>query len=87
MGMPIHVCIHFSLQIGESSAIRKTQRRIQSGHTVRGLVEPAVRPDLSLMASWGYGILDSGPGVSLSAKTRPTPLFALQDICRERTEG
>ena len=36
------------------------------------------------MGSW---ILYSGPGVRLSARTRPTPLFALQDICREWTKG
>ena len=38
-----------------------------------GLDEPAVRPDLSLMAlkinlpSWGFEIQDSGPGVSFLA--------------------
>ena len=93
MGMPTHVCIHISLQIAKRSAIPKTQRRIGSGHTVRGLIEPAVSPDLSLVAfkfilpSVGYGILDRGPGVSFSSRTRPTPLFALQDICREGTKG
>ena len=60
MGMPIHVCIHLSLEIVKRSAIRKTQRRIQSGHAVWGLDEPAVRSDLSLMKlkinspSWGF---------------------------------
>ena len=39
------------------------------------------------LVSWGYGILDSGPGVIFSARTQPTPLFALQDICREGTKG
>ena len=73
MGMPIHVCITLSLQIAKCSAIRKGQRRIQSGHAVWGLNEPTVRPDLSLEAlkinlpSWGFGILDSCPGVSFPA--------------------
>ena len=96
MGMPIHVCIQSSLQIAKRSAIRKAQRRIGSGHAVWGLVEPAVWPDLSLVrggavenyfALMGAWILDSGPGVSFSARSRPTPLFALQDICREGTKG
>ena len=42
MDMSIHVCIHPSLEIAKRSALRKTQRRIRSGHAVWGLVEPAV---------------------------------------------
>ena len=67
MGMPIHVCIHLSFQIAKRSAIRKTQRRIRSGHAVWGLVEPAGRPDLSPVRGGGVenyfalnGVLDSG---------------------------
>ena len=67
MRMPIHVCIHLSLQIAKRSAIRKTQCRIRSGHAVSGLVEPAVWPDLSLVRGGGVenyfalnGVLDSG---------------------------
>ena len=67
MGMPIHVCVHVSLQIAKRSAIRKTQRRIRSEHALRGLVEPAVRPDPSLVRGGGVQnyfalnrVLDSG---------------------------
>ena len=93
MGMPIQVCIHLPLQIVKRSALREAQCRIQSRHAVWGLVDPAVSPDLSLVAvkvffpSWGSGILHSYPGVSFPARTRPTQLFALQDICRGGTKG
>ena len=93
MGMPIHVCTTLSLQMEKRSAIGKNQRRILSGHAVWGLDEPAVRPDLSSktlkmnLPSWGFEIPDRCPGVRFSARTRPTPLFALQDICREGTKG
>ena len=67
MGMAIHVCIHLFLQIAKRSAIRKTQRRTRSGRAVWGLVEPAVRPGLSLVRGGGVenyfalvGVLDSG---------------------------
>ena len=46
------------------------------GTALKGILPP--------MGSW---ILDSGPGFIFSAITQPTPLFALQDICREGTKG
>ena len=40
-----------------------------------------------ILPLWGPWTLDIGRGVSSSATSRPTPLFALQDICREGTKG